>query len=262
MPGDGPDGKSAGKAPLIADAGAKSGGTTAGGGQTRGGAPAPGGGRPREFVLAISWQPAFCETHANKAECRSQTATRFDADHFTLHGLWPQPRGREYCGVSARQRSDDRAGRWEALPEVAVDAETRAALAEVMPGTRSALERHEWLRHGTCSGTSQDAYFDDALALVGAINASKVRDLFGAKIGGSLTQAEIRAAFDESFGAGAGKRVRIACSRDGDRRLIGELTIGLVGEIRPDPDLAALISAARPTDGGCNDGVVDAVGLQ
>ena len=66
------------------------------------------------------------------------------------------------------------------------------------------------------------------LAVIGAINASKVRDLFAGAIGRSLTQDEIRAAFDESFGAGAGERVRVSCSRDGNRRLIGELTIGLV----------------------------------
>ncbi len=27
-----------------------------------------------DFVLALSWQPAFCETHESKPECRSQTS--------------------------------------------------------------------------------------------------------------------------------------------------------------------------------------------
>ena len=53
------------------------------------------------FVLAISWQAAFCETRPSKLECESQTDDRFDATHFTLHGLWPQPRRRAYCGVDA-----------------------------------------------------------------------------------------------------------------------------------------------------------------
>ncbi|TFF27434.1 ribonuclease T [Jiella endophytica] len=236
------------------DGGGSTGGTPSGGGQT--------GSPPRNFVLAISWQPAFCETHGSKAECKSQTEARFDADHFTLHGLWPQPRGLEYCGVSAGQKSDDKAGRWDRLPAVAVDDETRAALSKVMPGTQSMLERHEWTRHGTCYQEAEDAYFDDALAVIGKINASRVRELFAGAIGRSLTRAEIRAAFDEAFGAGAGERVRVACSRDGDRRLIGELTIGLVGEITEDPDVAALIAAAKPTDGGCSDGIVDKVGFQ
>jgi len=51
---------------------------------------------PAEYVLAVSWQPAFCETRPRLPECRSQTADRFDATNFTLHGLWPRPRSRAY----------------------------------------------------------------------------------------------------------------------------------------------------------------------
>ncbi|MCE7030659.1 ribonuclease T2 family protein [Jiella avicenniae] len=227
-----------------------------------GGRDAQGGKVPRDLLLAISWQPAFCDTHQSKTECRSQTRDRFDADHFALHGLWPQPRGVEYCGVGAKQKSDDKAGDWDKLPPLEVDAETRAEMEKAMPGTLSMLDRHEWTRHGTCYATSTDEYFDDALAVLGKINGSKVRDLFAGAIGRTLTRQEIRAAFDEAFGAGAGERVRIACSRDGKRQLIGELTIGLVGEITPDPDVSGLIAAARPTDGGCNEGIVDAIGFQ
>ena len=59
-------------------------------------------------MLAVTWQPAFCQLHARKPECGSQTSDRFDATHFTLHGLWPQPRAKEYCGVSAALRDLDR----------------------------------------------------------------------------------------------------------------------------------------------------------
>jgi ribonuclease T2 len=47
------------------------------------------------------------------------------------------------------------------------------------------------------------------------------------------------------------------------RRLIGELTIGLSGEIDGGTGLAELILAAAPTnDAGCPSGIVDAAGLQ
>nr|WP_224007856.1 ribonuclease [Aureimonas sp. SA4125] len=212
-------------------------------------------------LLAISWQPAFCEGRSNKTECRNQTADRFDATHFALHGLWPQPRGKEYCGVSAADKATDKASDWDELPAPEVSAPTRAALEKVMPGTQSMLDRHEWIRHGTCYG-SAEAYFADSVRLVEAIAASPVSALFAGRIGESVTLDEVRAAFDDGFGAGAGERIRIACSKDGSRRLIGEITIGLVGEITPDADIGALILAAPPTDGGCTDGVVDAVGLQ
>ncbi|MEF2551044.1 ribonuclease [Aurantimonas sp. A2-1-M11] len=216
----------------------------------------------RDLLLAISWQPGFCETRPGKRECRSQTEDRFDADHLTLHGLWPQPRGTDYCGVAAQDRRTDEAGRWSNLAPLSLTPDTRAALDEAMPGTRSALDRHEWLRHGTCYRAGVEEYFADSLLVLAAINASPVRDLFAGSIGGEVTQAAVRGAFDTAFGEGAGDRVRIACANDDGRRIVTQLTIGLVGEIAPDADIGALIRAAPPTDGGCPAGIVDAVGLQ
>jgi ribonuclease T2 len=52
-----------------------------------------------EYILAVSWQPGFCETHPNRKECAGQTSERYDATHFSLHGLWPMRKS--YCGVAA-----------------------------------------------------------------------------------------------------------------------------------------------------------------
>lgn len=216
----------------------------------------------RDLLLAISWQPAFCETRPRKPECRSQTRRRFDADHFTLHGLWPQPRGTEYCGVGQTDRRVDRAGRWHELPPVRLKPGTAAALAEAMPGTRSALDRHEWLRHGTCYRADEEEYFADSLLILDAINASPVRDLFARSVGRRIGQAAVRAAFDRAFGRGAGQRVRLGCANDDGRRIVTELTIALRGEITPETDIGALIRSAPRARGGCRAGIVDAVGLQ
>ena len=216
-----------------------------------------------DFILALSWQPAFCEEHADKKECASQTAERFDGSHFTLHGLWPQPRGNEYCNVSAADKALDKSPTWGQLPEPQLQPTTRKALEEVMPGTQSFLERHEWIRHGTCfKGGDADAYFSREVALIGQVNTSPVQKLFADSIGKEITTVAIRAAFDEAFGAGAGERVRVACKADGGRRLITELTIGLVGEVGDKPSLGALMAASSPTSAGCNAGVVDPVGAQ
>ncbi len=230
--------------------------------------PGSGGGQPRQavdFVLAASWQPGFCETRPEKRECRTQTEDRFDASHFALHGLWPQPFSNIYCGVAASAEQDDRAGRWDDLPEVMLEAGTQAELDEVMPGTASLLERHEWTKHGTCYGAPMDAYFTDALSVMRDLNASAVRELFADNVGAMLTAAQIRAAFDAAFGPGAGSRVRVSCVTDpsSGRRLIGEITIGLSGEIDGEAELSDLIFAAAPTsDAGCAQGIVDAAGLQ
>jgi ribonuclease T2 len=223
-------------------------------GKTASGAP--------EYVLAISWEPAFCEGLPDKVECKGETASSFEASNFALHGLWPQPRSNSYCGVSAADKASDNAHDWPALPAVTLSPATKAALDKIMPGTQSALERHEWITHGTCFGADQETYFSAAVAAAGAINASAVRDLFASHIGQSLTLTEIRAAFDKSFGAGAGERVRVACQPDGNRRIIEELTIGLSGSVGKAGDIAALILAAPSTSGGCPSGIVDQVGLQ
>ncbi len=215
-----------------------------------------------QYVLAISWQPAFCETRPDRPECESQTADRFDAGAFALHGLWPQPRSRDYCGVDAETVRTDEQGDWQDLPAPTLSAALTAALAEAMPGTQSGLERHEWIKHGTCYDGDAEAYFADSLAMLEAINASDVAGLFAGAIGQSLTQAEIRAAFDAEFGPGAGQRVRLSCIEDGNRRLINELTIGLTGDIDGPESLADRLLDARPTDGGCKGGMVDPVGLQ
>ncbi|QPC92197.1 ribonuclease [Mesorhizobium sp. INR15] len=226
--------------------------------------PASASGKP-EYVFALSWQPAFCETKSSKTECKAQSPNEFDATHFTLHGLWPQPNGNFYCQVASGDKANDNPAHWQDLPPVNLEAATRSELDQVMPGTASKLERHEWIKHGTCYGKSQQEYFSDALNLMRAVNASPVRDLFAKNIGGKLTADQIRGAFDQAFGAGAGDRVRVSCVIDpsNGRRLIGELTLGLSGPIGPNSTLKDLLLASVPTNkAGCPTGTVDAIGFQ
>lgn len=215
------------------------------------------------FVLAASWQPAFCETRPDKAECRSQTKKRFDASHFALHGLWPQPRGNYYCGVSAAEKSTDKANRWNDLPVLKISADVRNALNRVMPGTRSNLHRHEWTKHGSCyPGASAEAYFRASILLMEQLNASRVQTLFSGNVGKTLEAGQIRAAFDADFAAGAGQRVRLVCATDGRRRIITELRINLRGEIADDTEIEDLFVNAAIADEGCSSGEIDPVGLQ
>jgi ribonuclease T2 len=217
-------------------------------------------------LLALSWQPAFCETKPNKTECLQLNAGELPVTErqLSLHGLWPQPRGKEYCGVPAGLVALDKASQWSDLPEVAVDAETRELLEVSMPGTASFLERHEWIKHGTCflDAGGPDAYFDDTLRVVDAINASPVAALLADHVGGELETSDLRAAFDAAFGAGAGERVQVHCTGDRGRTLIQEVSVSLAGVIGPDTPPAELILAAEPVTPGCPKGVVDPAGLQ
>jgi ribonuclease T2 len=215
------------------------------------------------YVLAMSWEPAFCEGLPDKTECKKQTATSFEASHFSLHGLWPQPRRKVFCNVDKALAAADNAHQWGALPEPKLSAATKAALDQVMPGTQSLLERHEWIKHGSCyPGADAETYFKDAVRLMSTVNTSSVQGFVAANVGKTIQSADLRAKFDEAFGKGAGDRVRVACKPDGNRQLITEITLGLKGDISKGTPIADLIAASSPTDAGCPAGVIDAVGLQ
>jgi ribonuclease T2 len=95
------------------------------------------------YVLSLSWSPGFCETPA-AARAASQCEPGANLG-FVVHGLWPQfehgfPSD---CGPAARFPS-------------------RMAL-ETARGLYPSLDlaRHEWQKHGTCSGKSPTDYFAD-----------------------------------------------------------------------------------------------------
>jgi ribonuclease T2 len=125
-----------------------------------------------------------------------------------------------------------------------------------MPGSLSNLDRHEWLKHGTCYGTDAETYYRHALALLDQLNASAVRSLFADRLGRSLGAREIRTGFDRAFGRGTGERVQVSC----DDGMITELRLGMSGRVSESASLTELMRAAAPVSAGCRLGRVDAPG--
>lgn len=205
------------------------------------------------FVLAATWQPAFCELRRARPECRSLTEERVDASHFSLHGLWPEPGERGYCDVPDETRERSERGDWSRLPPVSLTRTARDRLQSLMPGSASHLERHQWVKHGSCYGTGAEAYFGHSLALLDQLNASPVRELFIEHAGRHLSARQIRDAFHGAFGRGAGERVRVHCE-DG---MIVELRIALSGQIHTHARLGELIAQAPGRSVGCRGGRVD-----
>ena len=216
-----------------------------------------GAGTRATHVLAMGWEPAFCEQHRDKLECGGLTSSSFAAMHLSLHGLWPQPRGRQYCNVAPDIRELDHNHDWNGLPKPEISPETLGRLAAVMPGVQSNLQRHEWIVHGTCFGRKADDYFARAAGLAEALNASGVAKLFADNVGKSLSVEAIRAAFDDAFGAGAGARVTVSCHGRGDNRKITELIINLAGDVRGNVSLGDLMHAAQVVQPGCPGGRVE-----
>ncbi|MFN5746422.1 MAG: ribonuclease T2 family protein [Methylococcaceae bacterium] len=227
----------------------------------KGATPASDNRPPRKLLLALSWQASFCESRPEKVECRTQSATRFDANHFSLHGLWPQPPGVEYCGVSPAVRASDQRQHWDELPEPALSPDTRNRLMRAMPGVVSDLQRHEWARHGSCYGSDAETYFRTALALLEQINHSGVGDFMARQQGTRVAVAQIRTAFDRSFGAGANQALTVCCSTDGERQLISELRVALKQPLSETTPLSDALDRSLIPRGNCDAGIVERVGM-
>ncbi len=95
------------------------------------------------YVLALSWSPSFCAANGKNAD---QQQCGIGGNHgFIVHGLWPQfEKGYpEFCPANRHG---------------IVSSGLEKTLFDLMPS--SALVRHQWRKHGTCSGLEQRAYFD------------------------------------------------------------------------------------------------------
>jgi len=210
--------------------------------------------KPPQYLLALSWQPSFCETHKGKKECRTQTTNRYDASHWSLHGLWPQPRGNAYCGVSDMDKGIDRHKKWYLLAPAKLSRETATKLAFVMPAVASNLQRHEWIKHGTCYGSNAEDYFSDAISLTQQINNSIVGKLFNRGVGKRVSLKQVRAHFDKAFGKGAGNKVDMRCDHKGR---VSELWINLKGDVEDDTKIADLLKNALRAGTTCQMGRID-----
>lgn len=207
------------------------------------------------YVLALSWQPTFCEFNANKPECRELDRTDFAATHLAIHGLWPdtpQSTRLRYCGVAEKVERLDRRNRWCELPEPEVSDKTRAELERAMPGVRSCLDRHEWIEHGTCARVSAEDYFAITLRLAAAVRASRLGDLLAANVSRTLPRRTLIEAFEAEYGPRAGRSLTLLCKRLGEESLLIEIRITLEpsamdGELGPED----LRPAARGIRGSC-----------
>ena len=165
------------------------------------------------YVLALSWQPAFCETHRSKPECRIEDKKSYQARNFTLHGLWPnkQSCGTHY-GFCGEIRS--RPGGFCDYPALSLFTEVRTELEQVMPSAAagSCLQRHEWFKHGTCQADwSMDEYYEMAVDLTRQFNESGIAYFVSRNIGKRVSEADLKNRIDCALGSGMHSRIELKC---------------------------------------------------
>jgi len=208
----------------------------------------------KQNLLAISWQNAFCQTHQYKKECKNMNAKSFGAFEFVLHGLWPQPRNNQYCKVNKKQIGMDKNKQWNRLDKLELNSTTRSELSKYMPGYSSNLHKHEWVKHGTCYGTSANSYYADAISLLKQVNSSKVQQYFKQNVGKTVKLKEVRKLFDNEFGQGSGKHVTMNCKKG----LVTELWLHMGNGSK---NLNELLKKGETPRSRCQKGKVDAVGF-
>lgn len=225
-------------------------------------------GKIDSYKLALNWQPGFCETQKRNLdevpECRNTDPNAYEARNFTLHGLWPNQRncgkGMGFCGSVDHEMKP-----FTSYPAITLSESTRQTLTPIMPsvGAGSGLERHEWHKHGTCTGYPEDAYFIIAADLARQFNQSGMGAFMAGKVGQQIRREELFQQVEKSFGNGARRKMNIECSADG--QLLTGIHINLPSGLKPGMDLKTLIQQAPSAGarGNCAGRiVVDAIGLQ
>ena len=120
------------------------------------------------FLLAQTWAPRFCCTESVKCVQQGNTGV----DDLTLHGLWPaysKPIGAEnrtypaYCtlGKDRKFSSDNK------------------------------LMKHEYLKHGSCTGFSFDEYIDEGDRIAESEVSNSLRDFLHSNSGNIINVNDI-----------------------------------------------------------------------
>lgn len=148
------------------------------------------------WALAATWQPAFCQTFNPARPMPTECPIASKMEFMTLHGLWPQ--WEEYCSKDAA--CDVKRNQ---IPAVKLSADVRLRLATVMPGVASQLDRHEYFKHGSCSGMNPDAYFTKAADLVDQLNASSFPGFLHDNYGKTVTKRQMCDAIGKALGPNA-----------------------------------------------------------
>lgn len=160
------------------------------------------------YVLAMSWSPQHCSTRGSNDPLQCAGERLYD---FVLHGLWPQYEK----GYPADCSTDP------------IDRPTVDSMLDIMPAP--GLVRHEWRKHGTCSGMDPRTYYAKARE---AFTAVKVpRQYQQPKLQVVTTPVELRSRFVKENPGFARETVAAVCSG----RFLQEVRVCLTKDLKPRP---------------------------
>jgi ribonuclease T2 len=164
------------------------------------------------YVLSLSWSPSFCaaaeersrENAARQQQCGERPYS------FVVHGLWPQyEKGfPEFCQVPAPR----------------LDRNIVSSMLDLMPSPRLIFK--EWDRHGTCSGLSPKAFFDNVRKARAIIKIPS--DFIEVKTALTVTPEQVEEAFVKANPGLTSAGISTGC----DSRRLHEVRICLSKELQ------------------------------
>jgi ribonuclease T2 len=160
------------------------------------------------YLMSLSWSPQHCaQKPTDKIQCSGPKPFG-----FVLHGLWPQYNH----GYSA-----------SCSTSFTLDQTTINSMMDIMPSQD--LIRHEWSKHGTCSGLNPPDYF--AKARTGFQSISVPAQFSGPVTTVNIAPADFKKALIDANQANhlSGDEFAIACSG----RYLSEVRICLDKDLHP-----------------------------
>jgi ribonuclease T2 len=200
------------------------------------------------YVLAITWQPGFCEHvkyNGKKPECDAMNGGKLEAGNLNLHGLWPN---KKECGT----RYGSCSGEAFALSKDTVD-----KIAPWMPNFfyERTFGAYEWNKHGKCQSLSPDAYFIKAVSAVRVVNDSEVGKIVLGNVGKSFRVSEFFDRVKARHGDKVANSITLICT---GRKYLQEIRVSLPLEFSTERDLPQMVGNASPVatrQVGCADEV-------
>ena len=175
------------------------------------------------YLLSLSWSPEFCASPGgNNAPDQCAPSRRYG---FVLHGLWPQYAHGGYpesCTTAGNQ----------SVPEALVN-----RMLPIMPAR--GLIRHEWDKHGTCTGLTMDAYFEQAARAYRSIRIPDAYQQPAADL--PVTVSQLKAAFQAANPGLDDSSLAVICKK----QYLTEVRVCLALPLTPQPCGVGIESQCR-----------------
>ena len=206
------------------------------------------------YMLAITWQPGFCEHvpyNGKKPECDAMNSGALQAKTLSLHGLWPN---KKECGT--------RYGSCDGAP-FALTKETIDKVAPWMPNFyfERTFGAYEWNKHGKCQALPPDEYFIKAVSAVRVVNDSEVGKIVLGNVGKSFRVGDFFDRVKVRYGEQVAASITLVCTQ---HKYLQEIRVSLPLDFSTAGELPQMVGGGAqtaPRQIGCDDEVyVEAAG--